>query len=93
MMNFVIIIIICNIIFFHLRTFVKLWELVDLRVFLPRPALPRGFSPLPRPTPQIFTLVPPRTRRKKAAPHIPDLNTSLAYIESWKQCNLLQIRH
>ena len=33
MINFIINIIICNIIFFHLRTFVKLWELVDLRAF------------------------------------------------------------
>ena len=70
MINFIIKIIICNIIFLHLRTFVKLWELVDLRAFSPRPAPPRGFSPLPRPT-------LPRPVEKKAALHIPALFVSL----------------
>ena len=78
MINFKINIIICNVIFFHLRTFVKLWELVDLRAFSPRPALPR-------PAPWIFTFAPPRgfssspcPAGKSSAPPRPSLIISTA---------------
>ena len=55
--------------FFLFTHFVKLWELVDLRAFSPRPV---DFHLCP--APRIFTLAPPRPAEKKAAPHIPDLH-------------------